>query len=265
MASGGDHRLRPEGHALLPDAPVARQRPDGCPVPRARQRSPTASARPLLGDGMARRRPYPRRDLHQHRRPSARLRAGHPADRSGPRPPAAKVVLAPEASPRDMAAFGERFGVDRAQRLRLERGRHRAGARRASPGRSAVRLPALTSRSSTSPASECERATFDSDGRLRNSDRAIGELVRRNAGGAFEGYWNNPEAEAGPVARRLVLVGRPGLPRRRRRLLVRGSGRGLVAGGLRELRGRPHRAHPRPDSTTPLRHRRGRGARSAGG
>ena len=39
-------------------------------------------------------------------------------------------------------------------------------------------------------------AEFDSGGRLCNAGRAIGELVRRNAGGAFEGYWNNPEAQS---------------------------------------------------------------------
>ena len=43
---------------------------------------------------------------------------------------------------------------------------------------------------------ECELARFDSAGRLGNSERAIGELVRRNADGSFEGYWNNPEAES---------------------------------------------------------------------
>ena len=37
-----------------------------------------------------------------------------------------KVVFAPEASPRDMAAFTARFGADGARRLRLQRGRHLA-------------------------------------------------------------------------------------------------------------------------------------------
>jgi fatty-acyl-CoA synthase len=43
---------------------------------------------------------------------------------------------------------------------------------------------------------ECAAAQFDSGGVLRNSEAAIGELVRRNARDGFEGYWNNPEAEA---------------------------------------------------------------------
>jgi len=44
---------------------------------------------------------------------------------------------------------------------------------------------------------ECRWATFDADtGRLLNGDEAIGELVRRDAGARFEGYYNNPEADA---------------------------------------------------------------------
>ncbi|MGQ0803948.1 MAG: AMP-binding protein [Actinomycetota bacterium] len=44
---------------------------------------------------------------------------------------------------------------------------------------------------------ECPRATFDpATGRLLNGDEAIGELVRRDPGARFEGYYNNPEADA---------------------------------------------------------------------
>jgi len=44
---------------------------------------------------------------------------------------------------------------------------------------------------------ECPRAEFDpATGRLLNGDEAIGELVRRDAGARFEGYYNNPEADA---------------------------------------------------------------------
>jgi fatty-acyl-CoA synthase len=47
-----------------------------------------------------------------------------------------------------------------------------------------------------SDGNECETARFDDGGQLTNSEAAIGELVRRDASKAFEGYWNNPEAEA---------------------------------------------------------------------
>ena len=44
---------------------------------------------------------------------------------------------------------------------------------------------------------ECPRARFDpATGRLVNGHEAIGELVRRDAGARFEGYYNNDEATA---------------------------------------------------------------------
>jgi len=43
---------------------------------------------------------------------------------------------------------------------------------------------------------ECPRAQFDDEGRLRNADVAIGEIVRRDAGARFEGYYANDEANA---------------------------------------------------------------------
>ena len=44
---------------------------------------------------------------------------------------------------------------------------------------------------------ECPHARFDpATGRLLNGDVAIGELVRRDAGARFEGYYNNEEATA---------------------------------------------------------------------
>jgi acyl-CoA synthetase (AMP-forming)/AMP-acid ligase II len=40
---------------------------------------------------------------------------------------------------------------------------------------------------------------FDADGRLRNPDEAIGELVNRLGATGFEGYWNNDEANTARV------------------------------------------------------------------
>src|SRR5207237_8769794 len=39
------------------------------------------------------------------------------------------------------------------------------------------------------------RAEIDDNGLLRNPEAAIGELVRRDSAGAFEGYWANEEAD----------------------------------------------------------------------
>ncbi len=43
---------------------------------------------------------------------------------------------------------------------------------------------------------ECPPARFDEHGRIVNGDEAIGELVRRDRGARFEGYYNNEEATA---------------------------------------------------------------------
>jgi fatty-acyl-CoA synthase len=43
---------------------------------------------------------------------------------------------------------------------------------------------------------ECARARFDEGGKLLNGAEAIGEIVGRNVVDRFEGYYNNPEADA---------------------------------------------------------------------
>lgn len=106
-----------------------------------------------------------------------------------------RVVLAPEASPRDVSEFGKRFGV----------------AVMAGYGSSEGGIALMPSRKpgslGTAPrgadiavvdesGNERETARFDDGGQLANAEAAIGELVRRDASNAFEGYWNNPEAEA---------------------------------------------------------------------
>jgi fatty-acyl-CoA synthase len=43
---------------------------------------------------------------------------------------------------------------------------------------------------------ECPRARFDAVGRLLNAEEAIGEIVNPDGAGSFEGYYNNPDANA---------------------------------------------------------------------
>ncbi|MEU2713391.1 AMP-binding protein [Streptomyces sp. NPDC007205] len=100
-----------------------------------------------------------------------------------------------EAGPVDAAAFERRFGV------RLVEGYG------SSEGGAAIRWTPGTPKGAVGPAGpglvvldagtgrECPPAVFDSAGRLRNGDEAIGELVNRGPN-PFEGYWRNPAAEA---------------------------------------------------------------------
>ncbi len=106
-----------------------------------------------------------------------------------------RVVLAPEASPRDSLAFTQRFGAAVFTGYGSSEGgivlmpSRKPGSLGVAPaGTDIVILDEYRKL--------CDTAQFDAGGRLINAERAIGELVRRNVAGAFEGYWRNPEAEA---------------------------------------------------------------------
>jgi fatty-acyl-CoA synthase len=106
-----------------------------------------------------------------------------------------RAVLAPEASPRDTAEFKERFGVT----VLSGYGSSEAGIAlmpAGKPGSLGLAPDGADIAVVSESGAECDPAQFDSDGKMRNATAAIGELVRRDAAGGFEGYWNNPEAEA---------------------------------------------------------------------
>lgn len=105
------------------------------------------------------------------------------------------VVLAPETSPSDAAAFTERFGVP----VLTGYGSSEGGISLLPSRRHGAlgRAPKGTSIAVINPETGVEQAIADIDesGLLRNPEEAIGELVRRDSLGAFEGYWGNPEAD----------------------------------------------------------------------
>jgi fatty-acyl-CoA synthase len=110
-----------------------------------------------------------------------------------------KWVLAPETSDADGAAFTARFGVpvvggygSSENAVVLQ-----PAPRAAHPGALGVAGP----RSDVAvvdpdTGAELPRACFDPNGRLLNAAEAIGELVGRDAAERFEGYYNDPAAEA---------------------------------------------------------------------
>ena len=127
------------------------------------------------------------------------------------------------------------------RRVRRDRGRRRGQPRRraAAPARSGSRPS--TSRSSTRTARRSRVAEFDDRrpaaerGRLRRRDRQ--HRGRRSVRGLLQQHGGDREDD--PL--RLVLVGRPRLPRRRRLPLLRRPQRRLDPGRRRELPGRTDR------------------------
>ncbi len=109
-----------------------------------------------------------------------------------------RYVLGPETAARDSEAFTERFGVPVIQGYGSSENaivmKPVAGARPGALGRARSADDVAV----VDPATGEERAiaAFDANGRLINPAACIGELVGRQARSNFEGYYNNPEADA---------------------------------------------------------------------
>ena len=111
-----------------------------------------------------------------------------------------KWVLGPETSEADKAAFTARFGVPIFDGYgSSENAVILQPARRSSqPGPLGVAMPG-TDVAVVDPQTgvECPPARFDESGTLLNPAESIGEIVGRgDAPSRFEGYYNDPEAEA---------------------------------------------------------------------
>ncbi len=101
-----------------------------------------------------------------------------------------------EASDRDIARFQERFGCVVTDAFGSTEGVIHVTRTPDMPpgalGRATEDILVLDPETGA----ECPHAEFDGEGRLRNPERAIGELVHRMGGAGFEGYWKNQEASA---------------------------------------------------------------------
>ena len=103
-----------------------------------------------------------------------------------------------EASARDMEAFRRRFGCELLESYGSSEGAISTQKTADTPANSIGVPPPGVDVAVVDPVTreECPPARLDADGRLVNGDEAIGELVGRNVGASFEGYYNNPEADA---------------------------------------------------------------------
>jgi fatty-acyl-CoA synthase len=111
---------------------------------------------------------------------------------------AIKYVLGPETAPADVRAFRKRFGPpviegygssENAIIFLPDPALPKGSLGRPLDGIDVVVLDPESG-------AEQPRARYDEHGKLLNAGEAIGELVSRNAASRFEGYYNNPEADA---------------------------------------------------------------------
>jgi fatty-acyl-CoA synthase len=108
-----------------------------------------------------------------------------------------RFVLGPETSAPDKAEFTRRFGVPLFEGYGSSEnaiilqpvGKSRPGSLGRAREQDDVAVVDPSGR-------ECPRARFDEEGRLTNPSECIGELVGRSTLSNFEGYYNNPDAEA---------------------------------------------------------------------
>ena len=109
-----------------------------------------------------------------------------------------RYVLGPETSAQDKATFTQRFGAPIIEGYGSSENaivlKPVADPRPGALGRASSRDDVAVVDPDTGV--ELPGAVFDEHGRLTNAEACIGELVGRQALSNFEGYYNNPEADA---------------------------------------------------------------------
>lgn len=108
-----------------------------------------------------------------------------------------RIAFGNEASERDIAAFSRRFGCRVVDGFGSSEGEIQiVRTPETPPGSLGVSAREGTVVMDPETLTECPRARFDADGVLLNADEAVGEIVQLDGAKLFEGYWNNPEADA---------------------------------------------------------------------
>ena len=108
-----------------------------------------------------------------------------------------RIAFGNEASERDIAAFAARFGCRVIDGFGSSEGEIQiVRTPETPPGSLGVSARGGTVVMDPDTLTECPRAQFDPHGVLLNAEEAVGEIVQLNGAELFEGYWNNPEAQA---------------------------------------------------------------------
>lgn len=107
-----------------------------------------------------------------------------------------QLAFGTEASEADIAGFAERFGCEVTEGYGMSEGVFRlTRVPGTPPGALGVPVGVDVRVLDDMTGEECPRAAFDAGGRLVDP-AAVGHLVAVGQAGAFEGYYNNPEATA---------------------------------------------------------------------
>lgn len=107
-----------------------------------------------------------------------------------------RIAFGNEASERDIAEFSRRFGCQVVDSFGSSEGEIRVMRTPDTPPGSLGRAPEGTVVVDPETLQECPPARFDDAGVLMNADEAVGEIVNKTGAALFEGYWDNPEADA---------------------------------------------------------------------
>jgi fatty-acyl-CoA synthase len=109
-----------------------------------------------------------------------------------------RIGFGNEAAPLDIDRFAQRFGCFVVDGYgSTEGGINMSKTDDTPPGSLGIPIPGFRAEIvDPDTGVECPRAQFDEHGRLLNAEEAIGEIVNPDGAGSFEGYYNNPEANA---------------------------------------------------------------------
>jgi len=109
-----------------------------------------------------------------------------------------RIGFGNEAAPLDIDRFAERFGCIVSDGYgSTEGGINLSKTDDTPPGSLGIPIPGFRAEIvDPETGIECPRAQFDEHGRLLNAEQAIGEITNPDGAGSFEGYYNNPEADA---------------------------------------------------------------------
>jgi fatty-acyl-CoA synthase len=107
-----------------------------------------------------------------------------------------EVAFGNEANPADITAFARRFGCRVVDGYGSSEGGASISRTPETPSAALGKLSDDVRIIDPDTGAECPRGRFDDQGRLLNAAEAIGQIANRSGVASFEGYYNNPEADA---------------------------------------------------------------------